>query len=156
MIKKTIRKILVRGIAILLFLPFLLLTFLFKNVISVDDLSVSNNIVVKYYKKYRNWIYNNWKFLPLTGYDGPYIFTKNGYIDEINVIKGKKNKFLLHRQIHDAIPNQFFCQVDNEDKDNFYFSLQKETVIDSSHYDMPSKMIVISDIEGNLMDFTVF
>jgi len=119
--KKT-RKILVSVIAMILLLSFLVLTF---------------------------HINNHWKSLPLTGYDGPYIYVKEGYIEEINVIKGKKNKYVLHRQIYDSIPNQFFCQVDNEDGDNFYFSLQNETIIDSSYYNMPSKMIVISAIHGN-------
>ena len=155
-IEKKTRKILVSVTALLLLLPFLLLTIFFKLVINADDLTVSDNVIVKYYIKYRSWIYNNWKFLPLTGYDGPFIFTKNGYIEEINVIKGKKNKYLFHRQIHDSIPNHFFCQVDNEDKDNFYFSLQKETVIDSSYYNMPSKIIAISDMEGNFNGFYSF
>ena len=156
-IKKKIRKIFVSVIAILLLLPFLILTLFFMIAINADDMTVSNNVIVKYYLIYKKWIYNNWKFFPLTGYDGPYIFTKNGYIEEINVIKGEKNKFLLHRKIiYDSISNQFFCQVDNEDKDNFYFSLQKETIIDSSYYNMPSKMIVISDIEGNWNGFYSF
>ena len=144
--KKRIRKILVSVTVILLLMPFV-----FKLVTGSYDLTVNNVIV-----KYENWIYNHWKFLPLTGYDGPYIFTKNGYIEEINVIKGKKDKYLFHRQIHDSIPSQFFCQVDNEDKDNFYFSLQREIVIDSSHYTMPSKMVVISDMEGNFNGFYSF
>ena len=143
-------------IAILLLLPFLVLTLFFKLAINADKLAIRNNIIVKYYGKYKKWIFNNWYFLPLTRFDGPYIYAKNGLIEEINVIKGKKSKYFFHRQIYDSIPNQFFCQVYNEDNDNFYFNIQKEKVIESSYYNMPSKMIVISDIEGNWNGFYSF
>ena len=156
--KKIIRKILVSLTAIILLPPFLLFT-LFLRIIKRDYnliYSEKTNIIEKYYIKYKKWIFNNWKEWPLIGCDGPYIFTKDRCIEEINVIKGDNDKYLLHRKIHDSIPNQFLCQVYNEDRDNFYFSLHNETIIDSSRYDMPSKMIAISDIEGNFNGFYSF
>lgn len=152
-----IRKILVSLLMIILIisvLPFMI----FLILIRFTDLTFSDKgkSIIGYNEETKEWIFNDWETRHLTGYDGPYIFTKEGYIEEIDVIKNDNDQYVLSRKIHDSIPNQILCKIDNKDNDSFYFNLQEKNTIDSSIYKMPSKIIAISDIEGNYNAFYSF
>jgi len=81
------------------------------------------------------------------GADGPYILSdtlfrvsrQNQFVKEINFTK-----------------DSLLVEVDNEDKDNFYFSLNTAYNIPESSYVSSPKMLVISDIEGNYNAFSSF
>jgi hypothetical protein len=134
-----------------------LISIIFLILVRFTDLTISNKskAIIGYNEESKEWIFNDWEKRQLTGYDGPYIFTKGKSIKEINVIRDS-SQYVLERKVHDSIPNQFLCRIDNEDTDSFYFSLQKETIIDSASYIIPSKIIAISDIEGNYNAFYSF
>ena len=83
----------------------------------------------------------------LRGIDGPYIFDSIQYdVNRINtVIKNTVNK-------NDAI----LVRVNNQDKDSFQIALKDSFQNEYDEYEMPSKLVAISDIEGNFNAFYSF
>ena len=157
MTKNKIKKILALSLTILLSIPVFLFIILLI-LIRFTDMTFSDEgkAIIGYNEETKEWIFNDWETRQLTGPDGPYIFANGNYFEEINVVKNDNNQYVLSRKIHDSIPDQILCVIDNEDNDRFYFNLSKKITIDSSIYEMPSKIIAISDIEGNYNAFYSF
>jgi len=82
-----------------------------------------------------------------SGNDGPYIVN-----DTLFRVNSRNQLVIIPRFDKDSI----LVQVDNIDKDEFYVSLKKEYTIPKATYDLPEKMVVISDIEGNYNAFESF
>lgn len=82
-----------------------------------------------------------------SGNDGPYIINDTLFrVDSLNrlVIFPKFNK------------DSIIVRADNKDKNEFYFSLKAKYKIPKTHYKLPKKMVVLSDIEGNYEAFSGF
>lgn len=87
------------------------------------------------------------KTFNLNGIDGPYIIDNQLY--EVT----KENK-LLNRNID--IKEKLIVKVDNSDNDQFTFQLKDSITSEPDFYELPEKLIVISDIEGNFDGFLSF
>lgn len=88
------------------------------------------------------------KKIVLNGSDGPYIINDTLYR---TTAKGKLIKQLEFN------PDSLQVVVDNDDADQFYVALEKtKPTPPPSTYDMPSTMVVISDIEGKYDAFAGF
>ncbi len=83
----------------------------------------------------------------LNGIDGPYIIGNQLY--EVN----NENK-LLTRVINRS--DSLLVKVDNADKDQFKISLIENITTQPDIYEIPKKLIVLSDIEGNFVGFSSF
>lgn len=90
---------------------------------------------------------NQKEIYELNGFDGPYLIDTTYYfVDEKNQIKSQKfNK-------NDSL----LVQVDNPEKDFFYVHINDSIKISNSVFEMPEKLIAISDIEGNFEAFSSF
>ncbi|MCB0596317.1 MAG: metallophosphoesterase [Lewinellaceae bacterium] len=83
----------------------------------------------------------------LDGIDGPYLFGQSLYqVDEYDRVMKK----------HICPGDSLLVTVNNEEKDAFYARLKSEYEVEESVYPQPSKLIVISDIEGNFNAFYSF
>ncbi|WP_299671484.1 metallophosphoesterase [uncultured Polaribacter sp.] len=88
------------------------------------------------------------KNIPLyNGNDGPYIIN-----DTLFRVDSRNRLVILPKFNKDSI----IVRVDNKDQNEFYVSLEKKYTIPKTNYDLPKKMVVISDIEGNYEAFAGF
>lgn len=107
-------------------------------------IETSNRIILGYDKsKNRFEIFENKK----NSYDGPYIIGNTLY--EVN----DENKW-VPRNFNKEQP--ITVKVKNEDKDQFSFRLKNSLQPNPTIYEMPEKLIAISDIEGNFNAFSGF
>lgn len=83
----------------------------------------------------------------LNGIDGPYIIENQLY--EVN----KENK-LQEQTINRK--DSLLVKVNNSDNDQFAFQLKDSINFELDVYDLPEKLIVMSDIEGNFDGFSSF
>jgi hypothetical protein len=98
-------------------------------------------------KNITNYVNSIENKIDFNGADGPYILRdtlfrvsrQNQFVKEINF----ENDSLL-------------VEVDNTDKDYFYFNLNEANQIPKSDYLASNKMLIISDIEGNYNAFASF
>jgi hypothetical protein len=87
------------------------------------------------------------KTYDLNGIDGPYI------IDNILFKISKENNLqsgIINRKDTIAI------QVDNLENDTFYIQLKDSINLEPEQYELPQRLIAISDIEGNFNGFSSF
>lgn len=117
-------------------------------VVSITALMISEStITVKKEKDGELKISINKEPYELNGLDGPYLIDSTYYfVDEKNEIKSQK--------FNDK--DSLLVQVDNPEKDFFYVHINDSTKISNSVFEMPEKLIAISDIEGNFEAFSSF
>lgn len=82
--------------------------------------------------------------------DGPIVVYENGKPIQYQIVP-KDNSFSLVRKAVDK-QQLLTCHVD-ETKDSFTFPLRKHFKAPADEYAMPSKLLVLSDIEGNFKGF---
>lgn len=83
----------------------------------------------------------------LDGIDGPYIFDDNKFsVNEVSE--------LVKESFDRAQP--ILVNVNNKDKDSFQFTLKDSHRLEVDNYQLPAKLIAISDIEGNFNAFYGF
>ena len=82
--------------------------------------------------------------------DGPIIRYESGKILKHQVVPDGEKFSLIKKEIDKT--EQLNCFVD-ETKDAFAFQLKDSLQVEPSDYQMPGKMLVISDIEGNFKGF---
>ena len=88
------------------------------------------------------------KPIKFNGADGPYIIN-----DTLLYSVTSESKLIVSPIFNrDSIR----VQIDNKDKNAFYLSLKSSYTIPETIYDLPEKMVVISDIEGNYNAFASF
>ena len=83
--------------------------------------------------------------------DGPYIAYNNGQmvVHQVRIHEGKPTI------VRNAVPFSerqtltFSCQTDNKSPFSFQFSLQPRLAIPPTEYDLPERLLAVSDIEGN-------
>lgn len=83
----------------------------------------------------------------LDGIDGPYVFDSVAY----EVITGN----VLNKQRINRV-EPLWVQVNNDDKDAFQIKLKDRLLLEKTVYEMPEKLLAISDIEGNFNAFYSF
>lgn len=83
----------------------------------------------------------------LKGLDGPYIF------DDVKFNVNQESK-LVKSKFDRTKPIK--VDVNNDDKDKFEVTLKSTYIEEVEYYDMPKKLIAISDIEGNYNAFYGF
>lgn len=87
------------------------------------------------------------KVYEFDGPDGPYII--NDTLFKVN----KKKLLVFENQFNsDSLP----VQVSNVDEDTFHVAIQSNYKSPPTNFDMPNKMVVISDIEGKFNAFSSF
>lgn len=87
------------------------------------------------------------KTFNLNGIDGPYVIGNQLY--EVT-----KENILLNKNIDRK--EKLIVKVDNSDNDQFEFHLKDSLTSEPDFYELPEKLIVISDIEGNFEGFSSF
>ncbi len=88
-------------------------------------------------------------------WDGPYVFYVNNKVVSKQIVKGKGGfELVLKEKSPKSCSRKLKCYVD--DKDFFTFKLKKELTNEESVYEMPEKLIAISDIEGQYGAFKQF
>lgn len=83
----------------------------------------------------------------LNGVDGPYLFGDTLY--QVN-----KDNRLASRRVSRG--DSMLVRVNNEDNDAFYVHLRSHYEVEQAVYPQPSRLLAISDIEGNFNAFQSF
>lgn len=107
-----------------------------------DHGGIDMNRQVKYFHSWQN----NDPNYELDGIDGPYLIDKM-------LIKVDQHNQLIKQPFKG---NTIDVIVNNDDQDQFTVRLRKKHKSPPAKYDMPSKLIAISDIEGNFNAFASF
>ncbi|MDD5363639.1 MAG: metallophosphoesterase [Ignavibacteria bacterium] len=84
------------------------------------------------------------------GSDGPIIIYDNGSIISYSIIPGSADYKITKKEIKKT--DTMTCNID-ETKHRFSFQLKDSINIEKDEYEMPGKMFIISDIEGNFKGF---
>ncbi len=90
-----------------------------------------------------------------TDYDGPYIIYRNGAVIIKQVLKNESVFYYKSDSIHGSIKGKLItCNINDSVS---FITLIKDTLInENSVYEMPEKLIAVSDIEGNFTAFRDF
>lgn len=84
--------------------------------------------------------------------DGPYVFYRGKQIVVKSVVRMDTTLTLRSEAFSDRKDIGLRCFV-QETGDRFEFPLKKNLKVEEDHYDMPARMLVVSDIEGNFAGF---
>ena len=84
--------------------------------------------------------------------DGPYVFYRGKQIVVKSVVRMDTALALRSEAFSDRKDIALRCFV-QETGDHFVFPLKKNLKVEEDHYDMPARMLVVSDIEGNFAGF---
>ena len=139
-------------IAIIVVLPIVLVVlpalFITIAVLTEGNITIENGgkIIFGYDSKTKSFIINEYRKYALNGIDGPYIIG-----NEIITVDSENR--LIRKEIK---TDSVIVRVDNEDNDKFSVELSNELIKQRSVYEMPEKLIAISDIEGNFNAFSSF
>lgn len=82
--------------------------------------------------------------------DGPIIIYENGKIISYSIVPNKEKFKTLKTEINKS--DKLNCYID-ETGQKFSFTLKDTIKIENDVYDLPEKMFIISDIEGNFKGF---
>lgn len=91
--------------------------------------------------------FNYYPKVEFDGIDGPYLIKNT-----LHQITSKNEVITANISPHDTI----LVRVNNNDKDKFHLQKKQIHTIGDDQYDMPSRLIAISDIEGNFNGFSSF
>ncbi|MCO6463850.1 MAG: metallophosphoesterase [Saprospiraceae bacterium] len=141
---KTVHKILkwLLGIIILLILTAVILVRFTDGSINTPQ-----KTILGFDEEKGNFLIWEKKTFNLNGIDGPYIIGNQLYeVTNENVLLNKN----IDRK------EKFKVKVDNSDNDQFEFQLKDSIISEPDFYELPEKLIVISDIEGNFDGFSSF
>jgi len=141
---KTVHKILkwLLGIIILLILTAVILVRFTDGSINTPQ-----KTILGFDEEKGNFLIWEKKTFNLNGIDGPYIIDNQLYeVTNENVLLNKN----IDRK------EKFKVKVDNSDNDQFEFQLKDSIISEPDFYELPEKLIVISDIEGNFDGFSSF
>jgi hypothetical protein len=141
---KIVRKILkwFVGIIILLILTAVILVRFTDGSINTPE-----NVILGYDEERGRFQIWEKKTFNLNGIDGPYIIDNNLY----RITSDNKFESTIIRR-----RDSLFVKVDNDDNDKFSFQLKDSIKLENETYNLPDKIIVISDIEGNFDAFSSF
>ncbi len=140
---KAIKTTLRIGILAILIIPFMLILLVrFTG----GTISGGDKIILGYDEDKGRFQFFEQKSYHLNGIDGPYI------IRDTIIRITKDNKIQKELLNQDSI----LVLVQNIDMDSFYVNIRNENQTPLHEYQMPSKLITISDIEGNFDGFSSF
>lgn len=114
-----------------------------QQTITKDSTAIKNTV-----ENHNSTIKNKQKKTILfNGVDGPYIIKDTLY--RVN----RENKLIVSPL---TIKDSILVETDNKDFNTFFVALQPEYFVPDTNYELPKKMVVISDIEGNYNGFAGF
>ncbi|HPS64194.1 MAG TPA: metallophosphoesterase, partial [Ignavibacteria bacterium] len=93
---------------------------------------------------------NTLKVDSLYSSDGPVVIHENGNIFEAGILPGGGTFTMYKKYI--SVGDTLSCYVD-ETGQSFTFTLKDKIETEKDVYEMPSKMLMVSDIEGNFNGF---
>ena len=93
---------------------------------------------------------NTLKIDSLYSSDGPVVIHENGNIFEAGILPGGGTFTMYKKSI--SVGDTLSCYVD-ETGQSFNFTLKDKIEAEKDVYEMPSKMLMVSDIEGNFNGF---
>ena len=132
----------------------------FVGSVVFGDISISTGgkTIFGYDKVQGGFILNGYKTYLLESEDGPYIFDNGAAYEIVNVVQ-ENEEYLIksYSKAKDSI-NTISITVSNTDKDKFRLQLPKSEAFESraAVTITESKVIAISDIEGNFNGFSSF
>jgi|JI6StandDraft_1071083.scaffolds.fasta_scaffold34075_4 hypothetical protein len=141
---KTVRKILKWLFGII---TFLILTAVILVRFTDGSINTPEKTILGFDEEKGRFLIWEKKTFNLNGIDGPYIIDNQLY--EVT----KENK-LLNKNINRKA--KLVVKVNNSDNDQFTFQLKDSITSEPNFYELPEKLIVISDIEGNFDSFSSF
>ncbi len=152
---KVLKWILRIGVFLILFLPILVLF-----LVRFTDLSVKGQgsvCLVCYNEETGDWTFNGWEQYQLDGNDGPYVFHNQNNLEVLSVLE-QNGKYVVDSQIQKKDSGLVFQSFPvNSDLKPINFQLHtRPFLVDSIAYKVGSKIIAISDIEGNFDTFYGF
>ena len=152
---KVLKWILRIGVFLILFLPFLVLF-----LVRFTDLSVKGQgsiCLVCYNEETGDWTFNGWEEYQLDGNDGPYVFRNQNSLEVLSVLE-RNGKYVINSHIQKADSGLILQSFPvNPDLKPISFQLQNRPFLaDSITYHVDSKIMAISDIEGNFDAFYGF
>jgi Calcineurin-like phosphoesterase. len=140
----------------------LTITFIAGFVLSVryGSLNISNRgkTIFGFDKVQNKFIINNYKKYLLESEDGPYIFDNGNTFEIVNVVREKEEYLIKSFSKEKDSLNIIPITVNNNNKDKFEVKLSKKEVFNNTSpiIHTNSKIIAISDIEGNFNGFSSF
>ena len=141
---KTVRKILKWLFGII---TFLILTAVILVRFTDGSINTPEKTILGFDEEKGRFLIWEKKTFNLNGIDGPYIIDNQLY--EVT----KENK-LLNKNINRKA--KLVVKVNNSDNDQFTFQLKDSITSEPNFYELPEKLIVISDIEGNFNALSSF
>lgn len=108
--------------------------------------SDGDTVVFGYDEQKARFQFNEKRTYSLNGVDGPYLLSSTVFsVDESNKL-----------QTSPLQADSLLVNVSNEDKDHFYVLLKDDHISDTSAYELPHRLAVLSDIEGNFNAISSF
>lgn len=141
---KIVRKILKWFVGIIILL---ILTAVILVRFTDGSFNTPENVILGYDEERGRFQIWEKKTFNLNGIDGPYIIDNNLY----RITSDNKFESTIIRR-----RDSLFVKVDNDDNDKFSFQLKDSIKLENETYNLPDKIIVISDIEGNFDAFSSF
>ena len=131
-------RIILKTTLLLIVLIFILLFGLVR--FTNGEWSDGETIIFGYNERDGHFQFNEKRTYSLSGVDGPYVISNSSVftVDE-------SNNLITSPLQSDSL----LVRVNNDDKDQFHVHLKDHHLSDTATYELPSKLIVLSDIEGN-------
>lgn len=110
------------------------------------ELSDGDTVVFGYDEQNSQFQFNEKRTYSFNGTDGPYIIGSTVFnVDESNEL-----------QTSALQTDSLLVTVNNKENDHFYVHLKEAHISDTSAYELPHRLVVLSDIEGNFNAISSF
>lgn len=105
---------------------------------------------LKYDEENEKFIFFGFLDYNLNGVDGPVVKRKGSDSLEISYILDNDGTFILDRSVvRNSDSLKISVPINNTDQDQFFVHLNEENNYDLVRYELPNKVLALSDIEGN-------
>ena len=109
--------------------------------------------ILGYDRSQKRWLINEYAHYWL-GLDGPHVFyNHDGRAEAVYVAGDTTNLRVVRQPLASPLREPLLCRVDNTVLSSFSFPLRDSLSVQPCRYPVPSKLLAISDIEGNFRAF---
>jgi len=91
---------------------------------------------------------DNFSSPPLAAEDGPYVMERDGRHESFHVVECDGRFVISRRDLSDRDLDELSTTVANSNKTEFRFGIRGTYIRDDDAYELPDKLIAVSDIEG--------